>query len=490
LTEAHYNLGCLWLEQNKLDAARTEFTAYTLRRKNAPEGWVKLGTAQLRDGDLPAAETSFSTALSLNTNNAEALNGMGLARAKNGKPQDAARFFAWAVKVHPDYAPALLNLATVEQQYLRDNASALQHYRAYLALSPRPANYDAVSALAKSLEPAAKFAVASPPPAKEIEPVPPATSETGETKTQATVAARTMPPPRPQTDTRSNPAPPPQVVRVEPEPAILAAPNPSAPVTRSAPQAPQDTNSGKPGVWHRLNPANWFGSSEPKGNYVENGVTPLPPPGSSNNHVKPTPAPVSASQPSAQTAPVAESKPVKIIPPAPPSFPRYMYLSPRKPKTGDHKAAARAFADAQQFEQKHQWTDALDAYQNATKSDPSWFEAQYNCGVLAWRQKNYDQSLSAYEMALAIQPASVDARYNFALALKAAGYMTDAADELKKILLAKPGEARAHLALANLSAQQLRDPAQARQHYLKVLELDPHNQEAANIQFWLSANPP
>jgi tetratricopeptide (TPR) repeat protein len=167
-----------------------------------------------------------------------------------------------------------------------------------------------------------------------------------------------------------------------------------------------------------------------------------------------------------------------------------MYLSPRKPKTGDHKAAARAFADAQQFEQKHQWTDALGAYQNAAKSDPSWFEAQYNCGVLAWRQKNYDQSLSAYEMALAIQPASVDARYNFALALKAAGYMTDAADELKKILSAKPGEARAHLALANLCAQQLRDPAQARQHYLKVLELDPHNPEAANIQFWLSANPP
>src|SRR6266446_9762262 len=28
LTEAHYNLGCLLLEQNKADAAKTEFTAY------------------------------------------------------------------------------------------------------------------------------------------------------------------------------------------------------------------------------------------------------------------------------------------------------------------------------------------------------------------------------------------------------------------------------------------------------------------------------
>jgi tetratricopeptide (TPR) repeat protein len=191
-----------------------------------------------------------------------------------------------------------------------------------------------------------------------------------------------------------------------------------------------------------------------------------------------------------QTAPAVEYKPVKIVQPAPPAFPRYMYLSPRKPRAGDRKAAARASADAQQFEQKQQWTDALGAYQNAAKLDPSWFEAQYNSGVLAWRQRNYDQSLAAFELALAIQPASVDARYNFALALKAAGYMTDAADELKKILSAKPGEARAHLALANLSALQLRDSAQARQHYLKVLELDPHNPEAANIQFWLSANPP
>src|SRR5882724_4470474 len=31
LTEAHYNLGCLWLEQNKFDSAKTEFTAYMLR---------------------------------------------------------------------------------------------------------------------------------------------------------------------------------------------------------------------------------------------------------------------------------------------------------------------------------------------------------------------------------------------------------------------------------------------------------------------------
>src|SRR5438477_3346809 len=43
LTEAHYNLGCLWLEQNKIPAARTELMAFTLRRPNSAEGLLKLG---------------------------------------------------------------------------------------------------------------------------------------------------------------------------------------------------------------------------------------------------------------------------------------------------------------------------------------------------------------------------------------------------------------------------------------------------------------
>src|ERR1035437_10109530 len=104
--------------------------------------------------------------------------------------------------------------------------------------------------------------------------------------------------------------------------------------------------------------------------------------------------------------------------------------------------------------------------------DPAWFEPQYNMGVLAHRLRNYPLALPSYENALAIQPDFTDARYNFALALKAAGYDTDAAAEFKKILSANPGEVRAHLALANLCAQSLHDTAQARSQYLKVLELE------------------
>ena len=176
--------------------------------------------------------------------------------------------------------------------------------------------------------------------------------------------------------------------------------------------------------------------------------------------------------------------------PAPPLFPRYLYLSPSPPGRGNREAAGRAFAQAQQFERDKQYSDALDSYRGAARLDPGWFEAQYDCGVMAYRLGDFNESLPAYEMALAIRPDSALARYNFALALKAAGYVTDAVNELNKILASNPDDIRAHLALGNLYAQQLHDVPQARAQYLKVLQLDPRNSQAADIQFWLSSNPP
>ena len=132
----------------------------------------------------------------------------------------------------------------------------------------------------------------------------------------------------------------------------------------------------------------------------------------------------------------------------------------------------------------------MNAYRKAAELDPAWFEAQYNYAVLAYQLQDFNHSLTASEMALSLQPDSAEAHYTFALALKSAGYATDAENELKKIVAANPDEARAQLALGNLYAEQMRDPARARPHYLKWLELDPRNPQATNIRFWLSAHPP
>jgi tetratricopeptide (TPR) repeat protein len=479
LMEAHYNLGCLWLEQNKPDAAENEFTAYTLRRSKAPEGWLKLGLAQLRAEDLTGAEKSFSTVLYLNPNNAEALNGFGLARIERGHPREAAQFFAAAAREKPDYGPALLNLATVAQQYLHDNTLALQNYRAYLALTPRPANWDAVNDIANSLEQPAAVAVANPLPVNS------AVHAAAPPRTQA-VAHTSSTPPR----GTATPAP---VVKIQPEPVVVQ-PEPVIIGTPLA-TAPPEPATGKTDAVSRLNPLNWFRSSAPE-KTNENGVTPLPAQVSDNNRVSSAPLPLANASPTAHTAstfapaPVIAPAPVKIVQPTPLAFPRYLYLSPRKPPAGDRRTASGAFTRARQFEQDSRWQDVMQSYRQAAELDPGWFEAQYNYGAVAYRLRNYNQSLAAYEMALAIQPDSAGARYNFALALEAAGYVTDAVNELEKIVAANPNEVRAHLALGNLYAQQLYDPVRARRHYLKVLEVNPRIPQAGDIQIWLSSNPP
>jgi len=477
LLEARLNLGTLFLAQNKPDAAKTEFTAYTLRRPNDAAGWLKLGSAQLKLGEIVPAERSFSSVLTLKTSDAEAYNGLGLARIQRGRARDAAQFFTAAVQARPDYAAAILNLATVNQQYLRDYKAALDNYRNYLALTPRPARWDEVNAVANNLEQSLSAAPAPEPAAK---PAPPATT-VAEVKPPAKTSAAAAPPHRPAAPAKPattgsphnagnnvSPAAPPQVVQVAPAPQIVTTPNAAA---APAPvlEVPMPEPAPKPSLWHRM-----FGGAENTASPqpVPKGVTPLP---------GETLAPTVAAAPE-KPAPV-------IIPPAPVDFPRYNYLSPRRPSAGDRRAASGAFTQAREAEQNEKWPDALAAYRAAVTLDPAWFEAQYNAGVIAHRLRNYDSALASYETALALQPDSVDARYNFALALKAAGYVPDAADELKKILAASPGETRAHLALANLCAQSLHDPAQARRHYLKVLELDPKNPQATDIRFWLAANP-
>jgi tetratricopeptide (TPR) repeat protein len=162
LAEARYNLGCLWLGQGKLEAAKGEFIAYTLRRPNSVEGFLKLGAVlmrasehhgpQLRSMELGAAEKSFNDALRLSPQNPEAWNALGLIRLEQGRTAEAEQCFSNALKQPPLYRPALLNSAIVAQQYLRDRPSALQNYREYLDLKPAPDDAEAVKAVVRQLE--------------------------------------------------------------------------------------------------------------------------------------------------------------------------------------------------------------------------------------------------------------------------------------------------------------------------------------------------
>ena len=480
LFEAHYNLGCLWLDQNKPEVAKSEFTACTLRRAGSVESWLKLGTAQYRLGETANAEESFQRVLRLTPSHPEALNGLGLVQLQRRRPREAAQQFTSALKQRPGYRPALLNLATVSQRDLNDPTTALQKYREYLALTPRGGDWTAVNAVVQSLE----QRLASLPHPAVTNPAAPTVANTNNTKPPPAATLATAPPaPKPNPPLEVAKPPPAttsavEVVKLPPEPVIKTSPSP--PVETSAPrivaQPPPATvtnptvdapprKSEKPGFFARLNPFRRDAKSTPKS---------APPPKT---------AAIGISENETSAAPPTATG-------APKNYARYTYLSPATPAKGNRAEAERAFAQGVQAQRADRMAEAAQAFLRATQVDGSYFEAHYNLGLTRYALRNYSHALATWENALAIRHDSVEARYNFALTLKAAGYAPDAAAELERILVAATDEPRAHLVLGNLYADSLRDNRRARVHYQRLLDLDPRNPQATNIRFWLVANPP
>ncbi|MGC3958952.1 MAG: tetratricopeptide repeat protein [Verrucomicrobiota bacterium] len=160
-----------------------------------------------------------------------------------------------------------------------------------------------------------------------------------------------------------------------------------------------------------------------------------------------------------------------------------------KPKAGDRKAAEAELVRGQQEQRAKRVAEALQFYRRAANLDESYFEAHYCLGLAAFEIRNFKLAATAWQSAIALRPDSGDARYNYALTLKADGRPREAAAELEKLLTLHPDEARAHLILGILYADPVRDIPRARQHYQKVLQLDPRNPQAEAIRYWLVANP-
>jgi Flp pilus assembly protein TadD len=539
LSEAHYNLGCLLLDQGKLEGAKSELTAYTLRRANAAQGFLKLAAAQLRSAELErvatsrarelnAAEKSYKDALRLSPQNPEAHNGLGLVALHHGRAGDAAQHFSAALKQQPNYAPALLNLAIVSQQYLKDRPFALQKYREYAALKPAPDNVEAVQATARQLELEIN-ALAHPAVTNQARtintnigsaPKPAATNAAEPRGAIPTKIAPSNTPPKAVTATPTNAAKPtpalgaskPTAIVTSSKPAPVITPLPTSsvptniehvklvtepafkladdlPSTSSPPQAstavpPSTTPTSSPparfadakaaqhGLLQRLNPANLFHGEEKS--RIQ--TTPLPPYTAALD--------AQATNQSGDAEELTDAAQSTST-----STDRYAYRHPAKPNPGNRAEAERSFSQGVQFQKSHQVADAVSAYRKAGRLDPSYFEAHYNLGLALSEAGNLQSALRAYEMALAVRSDSLDARLNFALILKQTNYPIDAANELEKILETSPNETRAHLTLANLYAQQLHQPAKARAHYLKVLAADPRHPQAGTIRYWLAANP-
>lgn len=539
LAAPSFNLGCLLLEHGNAVAAIDHFKKFTMLQSTSLDGWLKLASAQLRARDADGAEKSFAQALKLSSKNAEALNGLGVVALQKRRLRDAVQYFNASLGIEPQYRPALFNAAVVSQQYLNNRANALQKYREYLHQKPLPANWAAVEQTMRQLEAElnppprpvvtnqlAQVAMAtniiggsrtnSPPTLKPPAAAPGVTNKIAsssptpaapdsnriaavalptviKTNLATNLIARAEPPTKP--DATETATPPVQIIPLPEEivfkparddkPAVVVpAPAPvSLPATNANAFTPAPSDSQllaplepparkqKPGFFSRANPVNWFRSNRAKD-------------GAASAPEKAPAVRVAEVNPSERVAPAPKPPPVRERP----TFPRYAYKSPAKPAPGNHDEAEILFGRGIEEQKQKRLSTAIEAYQLATRADPAFFEAYHNLGLAAYEAGDLPASLLAHEMALAINPSHTGVRRNFALALQKANYANDAVAELEKVLAATPDDTRAHLALANLYAQQLDEPARARPHYLKVLELEPKHPQAAVIRSWLNSN--
>src|SRR5579871_5243140 len=331
----HYNLGSLYLEQNKPDAfenARNEFTAFTLHQSGSLDGWLKLGTAQLRLNEFAGAEKSFLEARRLNPQNPEILNDLGVVQMKRNRPKEAAAFFTEALRLQTNYGAALLNLALVAHSQTNARAFALEKYREYLALKPKPANWAEVNTTAQQLEaelrpavrPATNTLVASNVATNtpRIIITPPVTNPPKAATNPP--APRTSSPPPPATTSKPDVVQVASATPIKSAQDVPAGSNPSSVtnVNSSDPDVPPPglgVKTEKRGFFQKLNPLNIF--------HKDNTVP------------SPNPLPPEAMPP--RTNPASPNGQPQSAQPG-----RYLYVSPPKPASGDRPRAEEYFAQA------------------------------------------------------------------------------------------------------------------------------------------------
>ena len=478
----HYNLGRLYLDAGKVAEAARELATYTLGAQRSFSGYYWRGTAELlaakklgRQEMLDRAEKSLRKAIELKPNSAVAFNRLALVFLQRGDTERALAGLQRARQIDAKFAPAILNLAILHQRYPVGNPKqakqkALQLYLEYLALDAeklvrKEAAQQALNRLNNELNPAmiagldagtgsAPTTAVVPPIGRLMESnqvVAVRFPKGGNGPVRGTIISN-LPPgtlrpplarvrpsavkPKPPISTPKQPKPPAEVVQV-PEPS-----KPVEPVTPPKPEPPQVAKVEPP-------------KPEP--------VTPKPEP----------------------------SKPQEVEESLPnlPNIARYQYQKQVQPKKGDRDAANKHFKKALHSHKLNQLEVAIAGYRKALAADPGYQQAYGNLALAADRAGDLAAALKAYEIALSLNPLSLDSRYNFALALNKGKYYIDAVRELNQLLRDYPEHLSGHLQLANLLDKQLEQPRRARTHYAKVIKLNPSHAQASGIRQWLSEHP-
>ncbi|WFB36677.1 tetratricopeptide repeat protein [Kiritimatiellota bacterium B12222] len=132
--EANYNLGDLYVQQNRLDEAVRYLESASISSEGT-EPLEALAAIALRQGKLDEAYTYLQQAR-VRDENVRVLTSLAVAGKQHLTVSQSRDLLQQAVSQDPSYAPAQLNLAALLDQNRLDPAQAMAHYQAFLRLEP------------------------------------------------------------------------------------------------------------------------------------------------------------------------------------------------------------------------------------------------------------------------------------------------------------------------------------------------------------------
>lgn len=118
------------------------------------------------------------------------------------------------------------------------------------------------------------------------------------------------------------------------------------------------------------------------------------------------------------------------------------------------------------------WPDALHAYEQALRLDPSRGEAFINSGTLHYEQGDLAQAAQCFIRAVQLQPTDALAQFNLGSVLDESGRLEDARHHLRQAVSLNPDYSDAHYNLAFV-CEKLGAFEEARRHWRRYVELDP-----------------
>lgn len=118
---------------NAVDA-ELRFKEFLLNYPDFSGAWVNLAIIAAGKGDDEAVASHIESALQLDPANAAALNQLGMLKRRQGFFPEAEAAYMKAVTAQPEYALAHYNLGVLNELYLQQFDTALQHFERYLEL--------------------------------------------------------------------------------------------------------------------------------------------------------------------------------------------------------------------------------------------------------------------------------------------------------------------------------------------------------------------